>query len=114
MSHQAQLQMAVEWASLQLQTRHFAELIAFAVKLTSVTIKNHNQRAIKHTQTVIHSRQMVCYISAELTSCVFCRRMCLQGKITPQPRVLVSLKLNYIWSYTIAAISGNDPKHILT
>lgn len=40
--------------------------------------------------------------------------MCLQGKITPQPRVLVSLKLNYIWSYTIVAISSNDPKHILT
>lgn len=40
--------------------------------------------------------------------------MCPRGKIPPQTRVLASLKLNYIWSYTIAAIYSNDTKHILT
>lgn len=72
MSHPAQLQIVVERASLQLQT----ELIAFLVRLTSATIKNDNQRAVKHTWIVIHSSQMVCYISTELASCVFCRHMC--------------------------------------
>ncbi len=32
----------------------------------------------------------------------------------PQMRVLASLKLNYIWSYTRATIYSNNPKHILT
>lgn len=103
MSHLAQLQMVVQ-----------TEVIAFLVRLTSATIKNDNQRAVKHTWIVIHSSQMVCYISTELASCVFCWRMCPRGKIPPQTRVLANLKLIYIWSYTIAAIYSNDTKHILT
>lgn len=64
MSHPAQLQMVVEWASLQLQTGHFAELIAFVVKLTSATVKNHNQRAIKNIHRLSYTAARWCVILA--------------------------------------------------
>lgn len=67
--------MVVDWASLQIQTRHLLNWTHLWLRLTSVSIKNDNQRAVQHTWTVIHIIQMVCYIGTELTSCVFCRRM---------------------------------------